>query len=80
LQYQGAAVVPLETVCRDYFPHLTPAQFVRKVAAGDLDIPMIRIEESAKAARGVHVADLAAWIDKRRALAQKETDQLHGRR
>ncbi|MDB5601160.1 MAG: Pyocin activator protein PrtN [Xanthobacteraceae bacterium] len=79
-QYSGAAVIPLETVCRDYFSHLTPTQFARKATAGEIDLPVIRIEASQKAARGVHLHDLAKWIDARRAAAQKECDQLQGRR
>ncbi|MCL4767760.1 MAG: pyocin activator PrtN family protein [Hyphomicrobiaceae bacterium] len=79
-QYQGRAVIPLEDVCRDYFSHLTPAQFIRKSAEGKIDLPLIMIEGSQKAARGVHLTDLADWIDKRRAAAQKENDQLQGRR
>lgn len=78
-QYEGAAVIPVEDVCRDYFSHLTPVQFVRKVTEGEIDIPVVRIEHSQKAARGVHLQDLAAWIDKRRAAAQKECNQLQGR-
>jgi hypothetical protein len=31
-----------------------------------------------KAARGVHVQDLADYIDRRRAAAQKEFKQIHG--
>lgn len=79
-QYNGAAIIPLETVCRDYFSHLTPVQFARKTTDGDLDIPLVRIEHSQKAAKGVHIDDLAAWIDARREAARKENDQLHGRR
>jgi len=79
-QYHGAAVIPLETVCRDYFSHLTPVQFTRKATEGELDIPLVRIEQSQKAAKGVHINDLAAWIDSRREAARKECDQLHGRR
>lgn len=79
-QYNGAAVIPLETVCRDYFSHLTPIQLTRKATAGEIDLPIVRIETSQKAARGVHLQDLAAWIDARRAAAQKENDQLQGRR
>jgi hypothetical protein len=42
---------------------------------------MIRVEaEMPKSAKGVHLQDLAAYIDKRRAAAQKECDQLFGRR
>lgn len=79
-QYNGASVIPLETVCRDYFSHLTPLQLTRKTTAGEIDLPIVRIETSQKAARGVHLQDLAAWIDARRAAAQKENDQLQGRR
>ncbi|MGO4836933.1 pyocin activator PrtN family protein [Rhizobiaceae sp. 2RAB30] len=79
-QYNGAAVIPVDFVCRDYFQHLTPANFCRKVTEGEIDIPLIRIDTSQKAARGVYLQDLANWIDQRRAAAQKECDQLHGRR
>lgn len=79
-QYQGAAIVPLELVCRDYFSHLTPVEFARKATNGSLDIPVVRIETSAKAAKGVHITDLAKWIDARTEAARKECDQLQGRR
>lgn len=79
-QYQGAAIVPLEMVCRDYFSHLTPVQFARKATEGEIDLPLVRIETSQKAAKGVHLQDLAEWIDARRAAARKECDQLQGRR
>lgn len=79
-QYDGAAVIPLDKICRDYFAHLTPQQFARKATEGEIDIPVVRIETSQKATRGVHLNDLAEWIDKRRAAARKECDQLQGRR
>jgi hypothetical protein len=79
-QYNGAAVIPLEAVCRDYFQHLTVQQLARKTTNGEIDLPVTRIESSQKAARGVHLQDLAAYIDKRREAAQKENDQLQGRR
>ncbi|WP_036840810.1 pyocin activator PrtN family protein [Pleomorphomonas oryzae] len=79
-QYDGRAVVPVEAVCRDYFSHLTVVEFIRKTTAGQIDIPVIAIEQSRKAARGVHIKDLAAWIDKRAEAARKEADQLAGRR
>lgn len=79
-RYDGLAVVPVEAVCRDYFGHLTPAQFMRKANKGEIDLPVVRIEASQKAQAGVHLADLAAWIDRRREAAKKENDQLHGRR
>jgi hypothetical protein len=79
-QYDGTAVIPIDKVCRDYFSHLTPVEFARKVSQGDIDLPVVRIETSQKAARGVHLHDLAKWIDDRRAAARKECDQMQGRR
>ncbi|AIO22808.1 pyocin activator PrtN family protein [Burkholderia cepacia] len=78
-QYGAMAVVPIELVCRDYFSHLTPLQLQRKISAGELALPLVRIEgKSQKAAKGVHIEDLAKWIDARRAAAVKECDQLCG--
>ncbi|WP_175785134.1 pyocin activator PrtN family protein [Burkholderia ambifaria] len=77
-QYGATAVVPVERVCRDYFSHLTVPQFVRKVNAGEIALPLVRMEGSLKSAKGVHVDDLAKWIDDRRAAAVKECDQLCG--
>lgn len=78
-QYNAQAVIPVATVVRDYFPHLTPDKFLRKVAAGAINIPLLRIEVgSQKAAKGVHLVDLAQYIDDRRAAALKEAKQLAG--
>lgn len=75
-QYNGAAVIPVELVCRDYFSHLDPAKFVRKVGSGDISIPLVRMEASQKCAKGVYLQDLADYLDVRRAAALKERDQL----
>lgn len=75
-QYHGKAVISVDEICRDYFPHLDPAKFIRKVSAGDISIPMIRMEGSQKTAKGVHISDLADYIDKRRNAARKECNQL----
>ncbi|MEH2574424.1 pyocin activator PrtN family protein [Bradyrhizobium sp. AZCC 1708] len=76
----NTAIIPLEMVCRDYFSHLTPIEFARKATNGQIDLPVVRIEASQKAAKGIYLTDLAKWIDDRRAAAQKELDQLQGRR
>ena len=79
-QYNAQAVIPVAAVVKDYFPHLTTEKFVRKVSMGDINIPLMRIEpRSQKAARGVHVNDLAEYLDARRAAAVKEANQLNGR-
>jgi hypothetical protein len=78
--YQGKAVIPIDDVARDYFPHLSGDKLARKLAAGEIPIPVIRIENSQKSAKGVHLSDLADYIDRQRAAAVKEFEQLHGRR
>lgn len=78
-QYSGKAIIPVDEICRDYFPHLTPEKFVRKVTTGNIKIPLVRIEESQKAAKGVHIGDLAAYLDDRRAAATREYIQFHRR-
>lgn len=78
-QYSGKAVIPVEAVVRDYFPHLSTDKFIRKCALGDINIPLVRIESSTqKSAKGIHLNDLAAYIDERRAAAVKEARQLAG--
>lgn len=75
-QYDGVAVIPVEWVCRDYFRHLTVEKFLRKVLAGEIDLPVVRMEGSQKTAKGIHVNDLAAYLDQQTAAARKECDQL----
>jgi hypothetical protein len=75
-QYNAKAVISIDEICRDYFPHLDAAKFARKVGAGDIQIPMIRMESSQKTAKGVHIHDLADYIDKQAAAARKECRQL----
>lgn len=77
-QYNSQVVIPVATVVKDYFPHLTVENFVRKVSMGDINIPLLRIEpRSQKAAKGVHVTDLALYLDARRAAAVREANQLN---
>ncbi|MGF6633573.1 pyocin activator PrtN family protein [Paraburkholderia sp. MM6662-R1] len=75
-QYNAAAVIPIETVCRDYFAPLTVPTLLRKISAGEIALPLVRMETSQKGAKGVHLNDLAEYIDKRRKAAVKECAQL----
>ncbi|RQV52077.1 pyocin activator PrtN family protein [Burkholderia cenocepacia] len=77
-QYDGQAVIPIDDVCRDYFAPLTVATLLRKIGAGEIRLPIVRMERSQKGAKGVHIEDLAVYIDARRAAAVKECDQLCG--
>jgi hypothetical protein len=76
-QYNGRAIIPLDDVCRDYFSHLKPEKLVRKVMRGHIPLPIVHIERSQKSARGVHLQDLADYLDKRRQEAKKEFDALY---
>ena len=78
-QYNGAAIIPLERVCSDYFSHLTPEKMKMKVATGQIDLPLVQMERSQKSARGVHLSDLAAYLDSQHRSAKAEHDKLMGR-
>jgi len=76
-QYNARAVIPVSDVCRDYFMHLTPPKLIAKIERGEIKLPLLRIEGgSQKATKGVHIADLADWIDARREAARKELEQV----
>jgi hypothetical protein len=75
-QYGGRAIIPIEDVCRDYFSHLNPTKLVRKINAGEIAIPLVRMEASQKCAKGVHVLDLAKYLDARVEAARKEMTAL----
>ncbi|MCD5977241.1 pyocin activator PrtN family protein [Pseudomonas quasicaspiana] len=76
-QYNGRAIIPLDMVCKDYFTHLTPEMFQRKVLAGIIKIPITRLEQSQKSAKGIHLSDLADYLEKQRSNALKESYQLN---
>lgn len=75
-QYEGRAVIPAETVRADYFPHLKLEQFLRKMGSGEIKLPLVRMEVSQKAAKGVHLQDLANYLDERRKAAHRELEQM----
>ncbi|WP_036266629.1 pyocin activator PrtN family protein [Methylobacterium sp. 10] len=77
-QYSGAAVIPIDRVCKDYFSHLTPEKLIRKISAGAIALPRVRMESSERCVKGVHLNDLAQWIDDRAEAARKECQQLCG--
>jgi len=76
-QYNGRAIIPIDQVCTDYFTHLTPDMFQRKVLAGQIQLPITRLEASQKSAKGIHLADLAMYLDQQRDAARKECAQLN---
>jgi hypothetical protein len=77
-QYEGCAIIPAKNVCEDYFSHLTLAKFMRKISEGSLALPLVKMETSQKSAKGVHLQDLADYLDARRAEGQREFKQMYG--
>jgi hypothetical protein len=75
-QYNGKAVIPLEEVRRDFFSHLTLQKLLRKLSSGDIALPLMRMEQSQKCAKGVHLQDLADYLDTRRQAAKKDLSQM----
>jgi hypothetical protein len=79
-QYDARAVIPIGVVCRDYFAPLTTTVLVRKISAGEIALPLIRMEKSKKGAKGAHRTNKAKYIDDRRLAAIKECAQSRGTR
>jgi hypothetical protein len=63
-------------VCRDYFSHLTPTKFIEKVRAGEIGLPLVRLEKSQKSAKGVALNDLAVYLDNQITAARNDLKQL----
>lgn len=75
-QYDGRTIIPLDAVCRDFFSNMKMEQFVRKLGAGDIRLPVVRMDTSQKAAKGIHLQDLADYLDDRRKAAHRELEQM----
>ena len=75
-QFGAKAVIPLEDVCREYFTHLSPDQFRRKISAGEIEIPMVVLGNGQKAARGIALVDLASYLDRQCEIARKEFKKI----
>lgn len=78
-QYNGQAVIPLQRVCADYM-NLTVEKFKQKQMAGEIKIPIVRLgAQSQKAGLGIHLNDLADYIDHQRQSAVSDLNKLFGK-
>lgn len=77
-QYGMTAVVPIDVVCRDFFAPMTVPALLRKISAGQIRLPLIRMERSQKCAKGVHIQDLANYIDEQMHAAREEVERMRG--
>lgn len=75
-RHDAKPVLPLSVVCADYFSHLTPTKFLEKVRAGEIRLPLVRLEQSQKSAKGVALDDLASYLDEQIEAARKDLRQL----
>lgn len=65
-RYDAKPIIPLEQVRKDFFAHLSSPKFQRKLSENAIPLPVILIEPSQKSLKGVHIEDLAKYLDKRR--------------
>ena len=75
-RYEGLAVIPVDVVCRDYFSQFTPTKFIEKVRAGEIKLPLVRLGPGQKAAKGIPLNDLAAFIDAEITAARRDLAQM----
>lgn len=76
-RYQGLPIIPVDTVIKDFFAPMKRDYFLRKIADGSLPLPLVKMEASSKGAKGVHIADLAAYLDARHAEATAVHNRMH---
>ncbi|MBL4929373.1 pyocin activator PrtN family protein [Tabrizicola sp. KVB23] len=74
-QYQGRPVIPIEAVAEDHFRMTTP-KLLERISRGEIKLPVVRMSDSQKAAKGVHLSDLADYIDAQADKARKEAQAL----
>jgi hypothetical protein len=75
-RHEGRPFILVDDVCREYFPHLDTQKLIRKIGAGDIRLPLTRMEASQKSAKGVNIHDLAAYLDARFDAARTELRQI----
>jgi hypothetical protein len=76
-QYNMRPVVPLEEIRRDYFPQFADeAKLIAKIRAGDINLPLVRLGPGQKAARGVALIDLAAYLDAQISAARQDMQAM----
>jgi hypothetical protein len=67
-------MIPVDRVAKDYFAVQDTSgmhRFLRKLEAGEIPLPVVRMERSQKGAKMIDLRDLAAFLDERRVNLQK---------
>lgn len=76
-RYDALPIIPVERIRLDFFNHLSLQKFMRKLNERAIALPVVSIEASQKSQKGVHLEDLAEFLDIRREQAVKEYRQFH---
>ena len=74
--YDGKPIIPVDVVAKEHF-ELDTRTFLRKVEDGKILLPVVKMEKSQKSAKGVHLQDLAEYIDAQRADARRDMELMH---
>lgn len=69
-KYGPEVMISSEIVAKDWFG-VEKSKFNEKVRNGEIPLPIMRMEDSQKSPRGVHILDLAEYLDKRREEAHR---------
>jgi hypothetical protein len=69
-KYGPEVMIPSEIVAKDWFG-IEKSKFNEKIRNGDIQLPIMKMEDSQKSPRGVHILDLAEYLDRRRDEARR---------
>gem|GEM_PF-4215922 len=62
---------------KDFFSHLSLPKVLRNINDKKIVLPIVRMEPSQKSAKGVHIEDLAIYLDERRAEPIREFETFN---
>ena len=70
-------VIPLETACADFLPHISIDVARRRAKVQTLPFPVFQADKSQKTTYFVNVSDLAAWLEASREQAAETWMKMH---
>lgn len=70
LRHNATPTIPVEIVAKEYFDLSLP-KFHKKINEGEILLPVLRMEDSQKCAKSVHIDDLSDYLDRRTEAARK---------
>lgn len=76
-KYKHSPVILLETVLRDFFPHLNLSSAKKKAACQMLPFPVFKAEKSQKSPYLVNILDLAKYLARQSDLGTKDWESMN---